>query len=78
MYYVYIIRNAGGIYYKGFTECLERRLFEHQNSLGRYTKDKGPWAMVYSKAYATKREALIEERRIKKLNIRSLEKLIVG
>jgi len=78
MFYVYIIQNEAGIHYKGFTENLERRLFEHQNSLGRYTKDKGPWVLVYSQKYETKREALIEEKRLKRLNVKSLEKLILG
>ena len=78
MYWVYILKNAEGIYYKGSTEDIERRLSEHNENKGRFTSGKGPWTLVYSKLFETKREALIEEKRLKKLNTRSLEKLING
>ena len=77
MYYTYIIYSSSHtIFYKGITDNPERRLFEHNNNLSRFTADKGPWEMVYLKDWATKREALIEEKRIKRLNVRSLELLI--
>ncbi|MCC7317117.1 MAG: GIY-YIG nuclease family protein [Bacteroidales bacterium] len=77
MYYTYIIYSSSHtIFYKGITDNPERRLFEHNNNLSRFTADKGPWEMVYLKEWATKREALIEEKRIKRLNVRSLELLI--
>ena len=37
---------------------------------------KGPWVLVYSKAFGTKKEALVEELRLKKLNRKSIETLI--
>lgn len=77
MYHVYILYcHAHDLYYKGYTENLSIRLIEHNEGLSRYTSGKGPWELVYQKMFETKREALIEERRIKKLNRESLKKLI--
>ena len=77
MYYTYIIYSSSHtIFYKGITDNPERRLFEHNNNLSRFTADKGTWEMVYLKEWNTKKEALIEEKRIKRLNVRSLELLI--
>ena len=76
MYWVYIIKNEKGIFYKGFSTDLDKRIFEHNNNLSRYTSGKGPWVLVYSKFYITKKEALTEEKRIKRLNIKSIENLI--
>lgn len=77
MFFVYIIYSASlDIYYKGFTENLEKRIFEHQNGLSRYTSQQNDWVLVYSKNFDTKKEALIEEKRLKKLNRKSLEILI--
>ena len=42
MYWVYIIENASGIYYKGYTENLEKRINEHNSGESRYTSGKGP------------------------------------
>ena len=76
MYTIYIIENQSGIYYKGVTENLEKRLEEHNTNKSRFTSGKGPWVLVYFKNYPLKSEALIEEKRIKRLNHASLERLI--
>ena len=76
-WFVYIIESqSNGILYKGFTQDIEKRIWEHNNGFSRYTKDKGPWKLVFSKSFETKKEALIFERRIKKFNSQSLENLI--
>jgi len=76
-HYVYIlISETFGVYYKGYTQNLNKRLWEHNNGSSRYTKDKGPWRLVFTHTFKTKREALIFENRIKRLNKQSLEKLI--
>ncbi len=57
---VYILQSETlGVYYKGYTQNLEKRLWEHNNGLSRFTKGKGPWKLVFSKAFDKKREALI-------------------
>jgi putative endonuclease len=76
-YFVYILySNSSKTYYKGFTENPKQRLFQHNNDLSKFTKDKGPWEMVYLAEFPSKRKALIEEKRIKKLKERSIQKLI--
>ena len=76
MYWVYIIRNNHGIFYKGFSADLEKRILEHNSDLSRFTSGKGPWVLVYSKKFDTKMEALIEEKRVKRLNVKSIQNLI--
>ncbi len=79
MFYVYILKSQSlRVFYKGITEDPEKRLWEHNNELSRYTKDKGPWEMVYLVMYESKKQALIEEKRIKKLNSASIERLIMS
>jgi putative endonuclease len=76
MFYTYIIYSpAFEVYYKGVTTNPEHRLYEHNNGLSRYTTGKEPWLLMYLKQHPSKREAQIEEKRLKKLNDRSLHKL---
>jgi len=76
-YFVYIIQSEKqGIYYKGFTENPQQRLIEHNSDKSRYTKNKGPWEMVFLNKVSTKREALIEEKRLKRLNTASIQQMI--
>ncbi|WET04861.1 GIY-YIG nuclease family protein [Flavobacterium sp. YJ01] len=77
MFYVYIIYSKTfDVYYNGFSEDITQRLLYHNENRSRYTSNKGPWELVYSKAFENKKEALIEELRLKKLNRKSLEALI--
>lgn len=76
-YLVYILKSeSSGIFYKGFTTCIERRLFEHNNGMTRYSSSRGPWVLVYLEKFESKREALIMERKLKKCNPKYLETLI--
>jgi len=76
-HFVYIIYSpTWDIFYKGYTTHPSRRLLEHNSDLSRFTAGKGPWILVYLKEFLAKREALVEERRLKCLNRRSLELLI--
>ncbi|ESU24554.1 Excinuclease ABC, C subunit [Flavobacterium enshiense DK69] len=77
MFYVYILYSAeSDIYYKGYTTNIERRLEEHNSEKSNFTASKGVWILVYSKEFETKKEALIEEKRLKKLNRKSIERLL--
>jgi putative endonuclease len=77
MFYVYIIYSKDfDVFYKGFSENVAQRLLYHNENRSRYTSNKGIWILVYSKAFATKKEALVEELRLKKLNRKSIEVLI--
>jgi putative endonuclease len=76
-WYVYIIKSeVDADYYKGITENVEKRLAEHNNGLSKFTSSKMPWVLLYVKEMADKKSAIIEERRIKRLNKSSLERLI--
>jgi len=77
MHYVYIIYSEScKIYYKGETESLLNRLNAHNNNLSEYTKNKGPWVLVYVEEHPDRRSALKKEKQIKKLNARSLAILL--
>ena len=77
MFYIYILfSKSSNIYYKGFTENLKKRVENHLARRSKYTSTKNDWVLVYSKEFEIKKEALIEEKRLKKLNRASLEKLI--
>ncbi|UUC45897.1 GIY-YIG nuclease family protein [Flavobacterium cerinum] len=79
MYYVYVIYSRElNVCYKGFTMNLDRRLERHLNGGSGFTSRASDWVLVYSKMYETKKEALIEEKRLKKLNRASLERLFQG
>ena len=77
MYSVYIIYSPfKNVFYKGCTSNLENRLLKHNSGASNYTSSVSDWQLVYSKVYETKTEALREEKRLKKLNRSSLERLI--
>ena len=77
MFYVYIIYSKDfDVYYKGFSENVVQRLIYHNENRSKYTSNKGIWKLVYSKSFETKKEALVEELRLKKLNRKSIESLI--
>jgi putative endonuclease len=61
-WYVYIIRNPEGKFYKGSTQNLKQRIRYHNEGLGNWTKSKGPWKLVYSEACDTKTDAIKKEK----------------
>lgn len=70
MYYVYIAKCADNTLYTGITKNLERRLSEHNSSkLGaKYTSNRRPVEIVFSKEMKDRSIATKEENRIKKLS----------
>jgi putative endonuclease len=77
MFFVYILESLkDGSYYKGYTENIEKRVEEHNLGKSKYTSSKTPWKLVYLREYASKTEALKEEKRLKKLNKKSIQRLI--
>ena len=76
-YYVYILYFARlNVYYKGFSTDVEKRLDYHLNSQHKYTSKAKDWVIVYIQEFEDKQEALKEEKRLKKLNRKSIELLI--
>lgn len=79
-YYVYIIKSSStNKYYIGCTDNKYRRVKEHNSGLSKYTKNKGPWVIVYSERFTTLVEAREREKQIKSWKKRvAIEKLIDG
>ncbi|NOY79037.1 MAG: GIY-YIG nuclease family protein [Calditrichaeota bacterium] len=62
---MYILECADGTYYTGSTKDLERRLWEHQNSIGaNYTKKRLPVKLVYYEEYNRIDEAFYREKQV--------------
>ena len=63
MYYVYVLRSSkDGRLYTGVTSDLARRMREHRAGKTRSLRARLPVTLVYSEAFATKREAMARER----------------
>jgi putative endonuclease len=75
-FFVYIISNPEGIYYKGFTTDMKQRLGLHNEAEGKYTSGKGPWNVLFLKSFESKSEALKYEKMLKRQNHRYLDWLI--
>ncbi|SEP75364.1 GIY-YIG nuclease family protein [Flavobacterium urocaniciphilum] len=77
MFIVYFLYSEiGDVYYKGFTTNIETRLQYHLLGKSKFTSRYSDWRLVYSVYFDTKSEALREEKRLKRLNRLSIEKLI--
>jgi putative endonuclease len=67
-HYVYVVRCANGSLYTGYTRDIEARIAAHnEGNGGRYTRAHRPVKLIASWNFATKREALQTEYRIKQL-----------
>jgi len=67
MHYVYVIRGISTKkVYIGFTDDLRRRIKEHNNKQGsKYTKNKGPFRLMYYEAYGSSKDAKRREDNLK-------------
>ncbi|MFA6260971.1 MAG: GIY-YIG nuclease family protein [Bacteroidia bacterium] len=76
-HFVYILHSASkDVFYKGYSYDPLIRLETHNVGGSRYTSDGIPWKLVLQKEFESKKLALIEEKRIKRLNRVSILKLI--
>ena len=77
-YYVYIIESLeDGTFYKGYSEDPLKRLQQHNQGESKYTSGKMPWKIVYVEECASKTEALIRERNLKKADRSRIQTLLV-
>ncbi|PIU37397.1 endonuclease [Candidatus Roizmanbacteria bacterium CG_4_8_14_3_um_filter_34_9] len=66
IFYVYIIKSSKtNKYYIGYTNNLERRLFEHNHNNTQSLKNKGPFILIYKEQFINKLDATKRERQIK-------------
>ena len=62
---MYILECCDGTYYTGSTKFLEKRFWEHQNSIGaNYTKKRLPVKLVYFEEYERIDEAFYREKQL--------------
>ena len=66
-FFVYILRNSEGRYYIGQTSDLQLRMQRHNSGKVFWTKRHGPWKLVLSKPFKTRSEAMMQEKRLKRL-----------
>ena len=78
MGWVYILQSLStGRFYVGCTVDLERRLAEHRRKHSPYTRQQGPWELVYEEESASLVEARRRERELKSWKShRALQELI--
>lgn len=67
MYFIYILYSASANkYYVGHTDNLERRLFEHNNGMTRFTSNiASDWNIMYTETFESRALASKREREIK-------------
>jgi putative endonuclease len=68
---VYIIRCRDGSLYTGISTDVARRFKEHSAAgpkSAKYLRGRGPLELVYKESVGSRSEALIEERRLKRLS----------
>jgi putative endonuclease len=65
-FYLYIIQNLDGAFYKGVSQHPNTRLKQHNNNEVRSTSHKGPWTLIAVFLCESKTDALIRERKLKK------------
>jgi len=58
MYFVYVLKSSiDNRFYKGMTNNLKRRVYEHNLGKNKSTKPYRPWVLVYKEEYKTSEEA---------------------
>jgi len=69
-----------GTYYTGYTNDLEKRFKEHNDGKrgAKYTRDRRPLKLVWSKEHRYFKKAFLEEKRIKALTRQQKEELVNG
>ncbi|HJV48325.1 MAG TPA: GIY-YIG nuclease family protein [Geothrix sp.] len=73
---VYLIRCRDGTLYCGIALDAEARLRQHEEGKGaKYTRGRGPLALVYREVCGSRSEALKRERAIKRLGRKDKEAL---
>lgn len=64
-YSVYVIKNLKNGIYIGQTNNLDDRIRRHNNNTEKYTKNKGPFELIYSEKFDTRAEAMKREKMLK-------------
>ena len=77
MWFVYVVRCADRSLYTGITTDADRRLAEHNEGRGaRYTRSRGPVALVYLERARDRASALQRECEIKRMKAAEKRELV--
>lgn len=65
MYYTYLLKSEkNGKWYTGSTGDLRKRFKQHNDNRSTYTKNKGPWKLIYYEACLSEKDARAREKYI--------------
>ena len=65
-HYVYILKSLkNNNWYTGCTSYLQKRFAEHNDGKSTYTKNRGPYELIYYEASLNKQDAFVRERYLK-------------
>ena len=66
MFEVYVLSSSStGKRYIGQTSNLSLRLKAHNTGESKYTKNRGPWRVIYQEEFSTRSEAMAREKFLK-------------
>jgi len=66
MAYIYILKSLkNGRLYTGSTNDIRRRLFEHERGQSKYTRDAGPFKLIYKEEFSSLLQARQREKYLK-------------
>jgi putative endonuclease len=75
-YYVYVILCKDGSFYTGYTSDVDSRMKLHKSGRGaRYTRIHKPKRLVYTEEFASRKEAMKRERKLKTMNHKQKKEL---
>ena len=79
-HYVYILRCADNNLYTGYTNNLEKRVYQHNHGTegAKYTRSRRPCTLVYYEEYDNKSEALSREYFIKHKMMRAEKESLIA
>ncbi len=70
-FFTYILQSLKDFsFYVGQCDDLDWRVSKHNDGQSAYTASKTPWRLVYFEMYKSRSEALLRERKIKKMKSR--------
>jgi putative endonuclease len=66
-YSVYVIQNPQSRFYIGVSENIAKRLEDHNSGLSQWTKNKGPWLLLWTSQAMSLSQARQLENRLKRM-----------
>ena len=74
---VYILKSEStGRFYTGYSKDLKARLNKHEAGATKTTRNKGPWRVVHTEMFETKKEATKREKELKNLKSRGIYEIL--